>query len=177
MWELLIITPLDFVLVSLIVIIVCGGWTILQSFLVVEFLSLREPGSCWFSPSVVILKVDVLQLGIRLVQDSILVESFWDVALCIEILRSDLGNVHVNHVRVKTINIEHLFLVIAINVDRMLDMEMLVWKDYLWLTIFVSWGGHVVNFEIPVFLGLINLEEEILSCNDLIVSLSSKGLT
>ena len=175
MWELLIITPLDFVLVSLIVIIVCGGWTILQSFLVVEFLSLREPGSCWFSPSVVILKVDVLQLGIRLVQDSILVESFWDVALRIEIFRSDLGNVHVNHIGVKTINIEHLFLVIAINVDRMLDMEMLVWKDYLWLTIFVSWGGHVVNFEIPVFLSLINLEEEILSCNDFIVGLSSKS--
>ena len=175
MWEFLIITPLDFVLVSLIVIIVCGGWTILQSFLVVEFLSLREPGSCWFSPSVVILKVDVLQLGIRLVQDSILVESFWDVALRIEIFRSDLGNVHVNHIGVKTINIEHLFLVIAINVDRMLDMEMLVWKDYLWLTIFVSWGGHVVNFEIPVFLSLINLEEEILSCNDFIVGLSSKS--
>ena len=175
MWEFLIITPLDFVLVSLIVIIVCGGWTILQSFLVVEFLSLREPGSCWFSPPVVILKVDVLQLGIRLVQDSILVESFWDVALRIEIFRSDLGNVHVNHIGVKTINIEHLFLVIAINVDRMLDMEMLVWKDYLWLTIFVSWGGHVVNFEIPVFLSLINLEEEILSCNDFIVGLSSKS--
>ena len=54
---------------------------------------------------------------------------------------------------------------------------MFVWKDYLWLAIFVSWGSHVVNFEIPVFLCLINLEEEILSCNDLIVGLSSKGLT
>ena len=175
MWELLIITPLDFVLVSLIVIIVCGGWAIIQSFLVVKFLSLREPGSCWFSPSVIILKVDVFQLGIGFVHNGILVESFWDVALCIEILRSDLGNMHVNHVRVKTVDIKHLVLVITINVNWMLDMEMLVWKDYLWLTIFVSWGGHVVNFEIPVFLSLINLEEEILSCNDFIVGLSSKS--
>ena len=176
MWELLIITPLDFVLVSLIVIIVCGGWTILQSFLVIELLSLREPGSCWFSPSVIILKVDVLQLGIRFVHDCILVESFWDVALCIEILWSDLSNMHVNHIGVKTIDIEHLVLVITINVDWMLDMEVFVWKDYLWLAIFVSWGSHIVNFEIPVFLGLINLEEEILSCNDLIIGLSSKSL-
>ena len=84
---------------------------------------------------------------------------------------------HVNHIGVKTIDIEHLVLVITINVDWMLDMEMFVWKDYLWLAIFVSWGSHIVNFEIPVFLGLINLEEEILSCNDLIVGLSSKSLT
>ena len=106
-----------------------------------------------------------------------MVESFWDVAFCIEILRSDLGNMHVNHVRVKTIDIEHLVLVIAIDVDRMLDVEVLVWKDYLWLAIFVSWSSHIVNFEIPVFLGLIDLEEEILSCDDLIVGLSSKSLT
>ena len=102
-----------------------------------------------------------------------MVESFWDVALCIEVLRSYLGNMHVNHIGVKAIDIEHLVLVITINVNWMLDMEMFVWKDYLWLAIFVSGGTHIINLEIPVFLGLINLEEEILSRNDLIVSLSS----
>ena len=125
----------------------------------------------------VILKVDVLQLRIGLVHDCILVESFWDVALCIEILRSDLSNMHVNHIGVKTIDIEHLVLVITINVDWMLDMEVFVWKDHLWLSIFVSWGSHIVDFEIPVFLSLINLEEEILSSNDFIVGFSSKSLT
>ena len=84
---------------------------------------------------------------------------------------------HVNHIWVKAIDIEHLVFVITINVNWMLDMEMFVWKDYLWLAIFVSRGTHIINFEIPVFLGLINLEEEILSRNDLIVGLSSKSLT
>ena len=84
---------------------------------------------------------------------------------------------HVNHIGVKAIDIEHLVFVITINVNWMLDMEMFVWKDYLWLAIFVSRGTHIINFEIPVFLGLINLEEEILSRNDLIVGLSSKSLT
>ena len=83
---------------------------------------------------------------------------------------------HVNHIGVKTIDIEHLVFVITINVDWMLDMEMFVWKDHLWLSIFVSWGSHIVNFEIPVFLGLINLEEKVLSGYDFIVGLSSKSL-
>ena len=161
MRELLIITPLNFVLVSLIVIIVCGSWTILQSFLVIELLSLREPGSCWFSPSVVILKVDVLQLRIGLVHDCILVESFWDVALCIKILWSNLSNMHVNHIGVKTIDIEHLLFIVTINIDWMLHMEMFVWQNYLWLTVFVSRGIHIKKLEILVFFRLIDLEEEI----------------
>lgn len=83
---------------------------------------------------------------------------------------------HVNHIWVKTIDIEHLVFVITIDVNWMLNMEMFVWKDHLWLAIFVSWGSHIVNFEIPVFLGLINLEEKVLSGYDFIVGLSSKSL-
>jgi hypothetical protein len=60
--ELLIIAPLNFPLVALVVIIMTGSWPVGKSLLVVNLLGLGEPFACRLSPSVVELKVDVVQM-------------------------------------------------------------------------------------------------------------------
>ena len=60
--ELLVITPLDFPLVTLVVIVMACSWPRLKSLLVVNLLGLREPGAGRLSPSVVELEVNVVQV-------------------------------------------------------------------------------------------------------------------
>lgn len=60
MWELLIIAPFDFILVTLVMIVVRSRRPILQGFLMVQLLSLREPCPCWLPPSVVVFEVLVV---------------------------------------------------------------------------------------------------------------------
>jgi len=53
---------------------------------------------------------------------------------------------------------------------------MLVRKNYLRMTVFISWSEDVVYSKIPVFLGLINLEEKVFPCDHLVVCLACKSL-
>ena len=126
MWELLIVTPFYFILVTLVMIIVRSRRPVFQGFLMIQLLSLWEPCPCWLPPSVVVFEVLVVKLGIWLVSHSFLIESLWDVALCIQVIRSYLRNMHIDHVGVVPINVKHLFFVISINIDWVLDVEVLV---------------------------------------------------
>lgn len=61
-WELLLISPLNLVFVSLIVIVVRSHWSGIELLLEVDLLSLREPSTGWLSPSVVVLEVHVVEM-------------------------------------------------------------------------------------------------------------------
>lgn len=60
MWEFLLLSPLNIMLSALIMIVVMGFRSVFKSFLKVDFLSLREPCACWFSPSMVELKENIV---------------------------------------------------------------------------------------------------------------------
>ena len=126
MWELLIVAPFNLILIALIMIVVRSRRSILQGFLMVQLLSLWEPCPCWLPPPVVVFEVHVVKLWVWLVCHSFLIESLGDVALCIQIVRSHLRNVHIDHVGVVAIDIKHLLLIIPINIDWMLNVEVLV---------------------------------------------------
>jgi len=69
-----------------------------------------------------------------------------------------------------SINLHHLVFVLAINVDVVVGADVLVGQDARWLAELVSWGLHVVQFQVLCFLLLIDLEEEVLLGDDLFVS-------
>ena len=81
--ELLVISPLNLVLVTLVVIVMACSWSVPKSLLMVDLLSLREPGASGLPPSMVELKVDVVQVIVRRLTMGHLVKLGWDVALLV----------------------------------------------------------------------------------------------
>lgn len=93
MRELLIISPLDLVLAAFIVVVLVGGGTILQGLLIINFLGLGEPGACWLSPSVVVLKEPILEVIIVALRERGLIEALGNVRLVVEVFGAYLSNV------------------------------------------------------------------------------------
>ena len=60
MRELLVITPLNLILVTLVMIVMRCSWSVIKILLVVDLLGLREPGAGRLSPPVIELKVNVV---------------------------------------------------------------------------------------------------------------------
>lgn len=176
-WELLVVAPFNLVRTSFIMIVVRCRRSVLQCFLEVEFLGLREPCSRWFSPPVVVLKVDVVELRVRLRCFVALIESLGDVALFIKVLRSHLGNMQVDEVGVVCVDVHHLVFIVSINVNGILNREMLMRQDHIWMAMLIAWGCHVEQLQIPVFLLLVDLEEEVFLRDYLVVGLSSKSFS
>ena len=100
-----------------------------------------------------------------------LIESLGDVALLIQIIWSYLREVEINHVGVVTIDVHQLILVLTININRMLNVEMFVRQNNLWVAVLVTRGSHVKHLQIPLFLLLIDRKEEVFLGNHFIVSL------
>ena len=176
--ELLVITPFNLPLVTLIVIVMCGSGSGIKSLLLVDLLSLGEPGAGGLSPSMIELKVDVLETGadhVRLGMSD-LVELGRDVALLFEVLRADLGDVHINEVGVVTVDLHHLVLVVTIDINVMVGADVLVGENVLRLAVDVSWSSHVTDLQVALLLLLIDLEEEVFLGNDLIVGALSELL-
>jgi hypothetical protein len=91
----------------------------------------------------VVLEVDVIKLWVSCRCVLELVESLWDVALGIKVVRSDLSNVHINQVGVMSVDVHHLFLVVTVNIDWVLHIEDFVRENHIWVAMLVSWSFHV----------------------------------
>jgi hypothetical protein len=94
MGEFLIFTPLNLMLGSTIVIIMRSSRSVFKSLSITDFLSLREPSSCWLSPSVVVLKEFVIEMVLNLsfrVGDLVISSRY--IALLVEVVRTYLGDV------------------------------------------------------------------------------------
>ena len=176
MRELLVIPPFNFPFVTSIVIVVARCWPIIKHLLVVDLLGLRVPHAIWLPPSVIELKVHVVQMVIDFLLMSDLVQVAWDVVLLIKVLRTDLSDVHVNHVSIVTVNLHHLVLVIAIDIDVVARRNVLMWQDAAWLSELVAGSLHVPDLQVTALLLLIDLEEEVLLGDDLLVGVLCKLL-
>ena len=175
--ELLVISPLDFPLVTLVVIVMARGGSIFKSLLEVDLLGLGEPGAGGLSPSVIEIKVLVVQMLVDVFTVSGLVVLSGDVALLLEVFRADLSDMHINEVGVVTVDLHHLVGVLAVDVDVVVGADVLVGQDHLRLAELVSWGIHVSNLQVASLLLLIDLEEEVLLGDDLVIGALSELLS
>lgn len=168
--ELLVITPFNFPLVALVVIIMTSSWPVLKSLLVVDLLGLGEPGASWLSPPVVEFKVYVVQMRVNFILTmSSLVILGRNVALLFQVLWTNLRNMHVNHVGIVSVDLHHLVRVLAIHINVVVWTDMLVRQDNLGLAVLVAWSVHVSNLHIAGLLLFIHLEEEVLLSDHLII--------
>jgi hypothetical protein len=92
MREFCLISPFQVVLGALVVIVVRSRGAVLELLLEVKFLSLGEPGSCGLSPPVVVFEEAIVQMAVEAFSALDLVETFGDVALVLQVFRSDLSN-------------------------------------------------------------------------------------
>lgn len=174
--ELLVISPLDLPLVTSIVIVMARGGPSLKSLLVVNLLGLREPSTSGLPPAVIELEVDVVKMAMSSLGKSNLVVFSGDVALLVEVLRANLCNVHINHVRVVAVDLHHLLLIISVDINVMARANVLVRENDLRLSVLVARSLHVPNLKVAVLLGLIYLEVEVLLGDHLVVGSLSKLL-
>ena len=124
----------------------------------------------------VVLEVDVIKLWIANCCVLELVEPLGDVALGIKVVRSDLSNVHIDQVGVVSVDVHHLLLIAAIDIDWVLYIEDFVRKDHIGVTMLVSRGVHVIKLQVSLFLLLIDLEEEVFPRDHLVVGVCGESL-
>ena len=174
MRELLVISPLDLPLVTLVVIVMACSGSILKSLLMVNLLGLGEPGAGRLSPPVIVLKVDVVQVTVgELIMCDLVVFSR-DIALLGQVLGANLSDVHVNQIAVVSIDLHDLVGILTIDVDVVVGTDVLVGQDTAGLAVLVTWGIHVGKLHVAVFLLLINLEEEVFLGDNLLIGALSK---
>lgn len=94
-WEFLVLTPFNLESGTLVVIVMRGGWAVLESLLVLLII-ISQICVGWLAPSVVELKILVVQVLIGLQCEVMLCEPCGDVALFIQVFGPDLGNVKIN---------------------------------------------------------------------------------
>ena len=177
MRELLVIPPFDFPFVTSVVIVVARRRPILEHLLVVDFLGLGEPDAIRLPPPVIEREVFVVQMLIDSLLVGDLVQVAGDVVLLVEVLGSDLCDMHVDQVGIVTVNLHHLVLVIAIDIDVVAGRDVLVRQDHARLPKLVAGSLHVPNLHVSALLLLIDLEEEVFLSDDLLVGTLGKFLT
>jgi hypothetical protein len=105
MRELLLLSPFNIELSALIVIIVMSVRTVGKSFLMVNFLGLREPCAGGLSPSVIKIEEHVVELNISVTNRFDLIEVRRNIADFTEILRAHLTDVKIDHVAIVSIDL------------------------------------------------------------------------
>jgi hypothetical protein len=104
MRELLVLSPLNIVLTTFIMVVVMGGFSFLELFSVVDLLCLREPGSGWLPPSVVEIKEHVVGM-LELVSCGLeLIELERNIGNFVKVSRSDLTDVEIDQVSIVSID-------------------------------------------------------------------------
>jgi hypothetical protein len=173
MRELLIITPLNIVLGTLAVIVVISGWLVSKGLLELQLNGVSL--SSWFSPSVVVLEEHVVQMEIVSIGRSNLVHVWWNVANFVINAWSHLSNVHIDQETIVSVDFEKLVLSEVLGIKVVLNITMLVRKDYIRVLKFVSWSFEIVDLKILRLLVLIKTEIVVALSSYLIISISLKS--
>jgi len=154
MREFLIFSPFNIIFVSFIVIVVISGRSVSQLFSKFEFNF--HLLSSWLSPSVIVLEEHIVQSLTILKLWVDLIHMGWDIALIINYTWSNLSDVHINHKTVVSINFKKFIFGQSFSLDIMLDIDVLVRKNDIWVSEFVSWCFNVENFKVfRCFVGIV----------------------
>jgi len=77
----------------------------------------------------------------------------WNIARIINYTWSYLSDVHINHKTIVSINFKKFIFSQRFGFNIMLDIDVLVRKDDIWVSEFVSWGFDIEDFEVFLSLG------------------------
>jgi len=163
MGKFLIVAPINLVFATSVVIVMSSCGSVLQHLLVIEFLSLREPGTCGFSPSVVVFEEAVVEMSVSLHREFKLVKALWNVTFRVKVFGSNLSDMKVNQVAVVAVKLKQLISFEASCVNVVLNVNVLMGQDVMGLSVLVAWRVDVVNFEISLLFVLVDSEEKVLS--------------
>ena len=152
MRKLLILSPFNIIFVPFIMVIVISGWPVSQ--LLCECQLNLHPFSSWLSPPMVVFKEHVIQsqTRVKLLVCSNLVHMCGDVRLIVNDPWSNLGNMHVYQQAVVGVDFEEFILSQTLGLNVMLNVNMLVRKNYIWMSKLVSWGFDVKHSYVFVHL-------------------------
>ena len=174
MGELLVLSPFDFVLRSLIVVVVACCRPVLESLFVLLVDAMLEL-VCWgLSPPVVVLEELVIEIDALLHVNVFAREAFGNVTLLDDVFGPDLRNMEVGQERIVAIELKQLVFVAAVEIDWVLHAAVLVRKDYLGVAMLISWRIEVVDLQILGLLLLIKSEEEVFPGDNLFILARSK---
>jgi len=72
----------------------------------------------------------------------------WNIALFLNNSWSYLSDVHINHKTIVSINFIEFLLCQSFSLNIMLDIDVLVRKNNIWVSEFVSWSFDVEHFKV-----------------------------
>jgi len=161
--ELLVLSPLDVVLGSLLVPMV-DGWPVLQRLLPSELDVEKLSGG--LSPSVVVLEEHVVQMEWVGEAWGDVVHVWWHVAHFLDNTWSHLGDMHIDEKTVVSVNLNELFLAQILGVHIVLNIAVLMWQNNIWVSIFVTWCLEIVDLKVFSSLSFVDRKIEIgFGCN------------
>jgi hypothetical protein len=165
MWEFLVFSPFNIVLSSFAVVIMMSLRSCIKLGLESLF-NLVEFSMSWLSPSVEMVEEHVVKMDWISELWRIGSEVWWDIHSFLDVAWSDLSNVHIYHQGIITIDLKQFIFSEGFWIDVSLDVDPFVWKDDVWMSVFISWGFKVVNLDISIHLVFIVAEVIVaLSCN------------
>lgn len=173
MREFLALSPLAIVWHTFIVIVMVSSRLVSQSFLHLKLNGIGLSG--WLSPSVVVLEEHVVQMEIVSIGRSNLVHVWWNVANFVINAWSHLSNVHIDQETIVSVDFEKLVFSEVLGIKVVLNITMLVRKDYIRVLKFVSWSFEIVDLKILRLLVLIKTEIVVALSSYLIISISLKS--
>ena len=70
---------------------------------------------------------------------------WWHIVYLLNYTRSDLSNMHINEKTVVSIDLGKLFWGQIFCINIVLNVAMLMRQNYIWVSIFISWGFKINN--------------------------------
>jgi hypothetical protein len=121
------------------------------------------------------LEEHVVQMKIVSEGRSSLVHVRRNVANFVNNTRSNLGNMHIDQKTIVSVDFEKFVVCEVFSINIVLNITMLVRKDYIWVLKFVTWSFEIVDLKVLRFLILIKTEVVVALSGYLIISIGLKG--
>lgn len=160
MRELLVFSPFNIPLGALIIPVMKSG-SVCKGFLMVYLLSLREPCASRFTPSVIVFKEHVIKMHVWITGYFHLVEMSRNVTQFIQILRSNLTDVQIDHVAVICVNLEHLIFIQTICVHPVGYVNVIMRQHHRGMSVVIPWCLCVVYLNVLSTFVFVDFEEKV----------------
>lgn len=160
MRELLVFSPFNIIYGALSIWVMISGSGI-KGFLMVYLLSLWEPCAGRFAPSMIEVKEHVIKMLVRITGNFHLVEMSRYVTHFIQVLRSYLTDVEIDHMTVICINLKHLIFRQSICINPVGYVHVLMREHYRWMSVVIPWCFFVVDLNVLITFVFVNLEKEV----------------
>mmetsp|Transcript_32515 Transcript_32515/g.23495 ORF Transcript_32515/g.23495 Transcript_32515/m.23495 type:complete len:256 (+) Transcript_32515:984-1751(+) len=167
--EFHVLSPLYIVLRAFAMVVMVSCWSIFEVLLEVNFLSLREPGSCWLSPSVVVFKEHVIEMLVSLPRVINLIKVSWNIANFIKVIGADLADMHIYHEAVVCVNLKQFVLSKTLSLHPLANVNLFMRQHNLGMSLIVTRSLHIGYFQVSFNFVFVNFEVEVLFSGNFVV--------